>query len=145
MKGIDIDYTKLLNLLVGDNRLVRAFFYTGSDNAENKQRGFLHWMRCNGFRVVTKQVRPETKSVSIDVEMTTDMLGLWPHYDTCVIVSGSQNFIYPIILLASRGVRIITVGFDDSMSNKLIEVSDKVINLDAHIEEIRKESNNEEV
>ena len=49
--NIDIDYNKLLRVLLGDGRLLRAFFYTGVDVGAERQQGFLLWMRRNGFRV----------------------------------------------------------------------------------------------
>ena len=56
--GFEVDYSRLLNLLVGrDRELLRAFFYTGVDETADRQRGFLHWMRRNGFRVVQKPVK----------------------------------------------------------------------------------------
>ena len=48
--NIDIDYNKLLRVLLGDGRLLRAFFYTGVDVGAERQQGFLLWMRRNGFR-----------------------------------------------------------------------------------------------
>ncbi|WP_155942037.1 NYN domain-containing protein, partial [Richelia intracellularis] len=54
--GIEIDYAKLLVLLIRDSRLLRAFFYTGVDRTNDKQQGFLLWMRRNGYRLVTKDV-----------------------------------------------------------------------------------------
>ena len=53
--GFEVDYAKLLAVLVGkDRELLRAFFYTGVDEGADRQRGFLHWMRRNGFRVIQK-------------------------------------------------------------------------------------------
>src|SRR5262245_48911072 len=45
--NIDIDYNKLLRVLLGDGRLLRAFFYTGVDVGAERQQGFLLWMRRN--------------------------------------------------------------------------------------------------
>ena len=52
--GIEIDYTKLLCRLTGGSRLLRSFFYTGVDRNNEKQQGFLLWMRRNGYRVISK-------------------------------------------------------------------------------------------
>mgnify|MGYP003694206781 FL=1 len=38
--NIDIDYNKLLRVLLGDGRLFRAFFYTGVDAGAERQQGF---------------------------------------------------------------------------------------------------------
>jgi hypothetical protein len=55
--NIDIDYNKLLRVLLGDGRLLRAFFYTGVDIGAERQQGFLLWMRRNGFRVIQKELK----------------------------------------------------------------------------------------
>jgi uncharacterized LabA/DUF88 family protein len=54
--NIDIDYNKLLRVLLGDGRLLRAFFYTGVDVGAERQQGFLLWMRRNGFKVAGEPV-----------------------------------------------------------------------------------------
>lgn len=54
--GIEIDYTKLLCRLTCGSRLLRSFFYTGVDPTNEKQQGFLLWMRRNGYRVITKEL-----------------------------------------------------------------------------------------
>ena len=54
--GIEIDYSKLLYRLTGGSRLLRSFFYTGVDRTNEKQQGFLLWMRRNGYRVIAKDL-----------------------------------------------------------------------------------------
>ncbi|PSB52826.1 NYN domain-containing protein, partial [Chamaesiphon polymorphus] len=54
--NIEIDYTKLLARLTGGSRLLRSFFYTGVDRTNEKQQGFLLWMRRNGYRVIAKDL-----------------------------------------------------------------------------------------
>ena len=48
---------KLLRVLLGDGRLLRAFFYTGWMSSPERQQGFLLWMRRNGFRVIQKELK----------------------------------------------------------------------------------------
>src|SRR3954447_16937944 len=70
--NIDIDYNKLLRVLLGDGRLLRAFFYTGVDVGAERQQGFLLWMRRNGFRVIHKELKTfydGTRKANLDVEM----------------------------------------------------------------------------
>ena len=52
----EIDYIKLLQCLTRDRQLLRAYFYTGVNPQNQKQQNFLHWMRCNGYRVVSKEL-----------------------------------------------------------------------------------------
>ncbi|MGC8714629.1 MAG: NYN domain-containing protein, partial [Leptodesmis sp.] len=54
--GIEIDYTRLLQCLVRNRKLVRSYFYTGVDRTNEKQHGFLLWMSRNGYRVVSKEL-----------------------------------------------------------------------------------------
>ena len=75
--NIDIDYNKLLRVLLGDGRLLRAFFYTGVDIGAERQQGFLLWMRRNGFRVIQKELKTfydGTRKANLDVEIAVDML-----------------------------------------------------------------------
>ena len=70
--NIDIDYNKLLRVLLGDGRLFRAFFYTGVDAGAERQQGFLLWMRRNGFRVVQKELKTfydGSRKANLDVEI----------------------------------------------------------------------------
>ena len=74
--GIEIDYTKLLCRLTEGSRLLRSFFYTGVDRTNEKQQGFLLWMRRNGYRVISKdlvQLPDGSKKANLDVEIAVDM------------------------------------------------------------------------
>src|SRR6266481_5423275 len=89
--NIDIDYNKLLRVLLGDGRLLRAFFYTGVDVGAERQQGFLLWMRRNGFRVIQKELKTfydGSRKANLDVEIAVDMLSLAGRYDTAVLDSG---------------------------------------------------------
>src|SRR5438270_3166117 len=97
--NIDIDYNKLLRVLLGDGRLLRAFFYTGVDVGAERQQGFLLWMRRNGFRVIHKELKTfydGTRKANLDVEIAVDMLSLAGRYDTAVLVSGDEDFVYAV-------------------------------------------------
>src|ERR1051325_8517470 len=66
--NIDIDYNKLLRVLLGDGRLL--------------------WMRRNGFRVIQKELKTfydGTRKANLDVEIAVDMLSLAGRYDTAVL------------------------------------------------------------
>ena len=100
--GIEIDYTKLLVRLTAGSKLLRSFFYTGVDRTNEKQQGFLLWMRRNGYRVVTKelvQLPDGSKKANLDVEIAVDMMTLAGSYDTAVLVSGDGDLAYACRLL----------------------------------------------
>lgn len=142
--NIDIDYNKLLRILLGDGRLLRAFFYTGVDAGAERQQGFLLWMRRNGFRVVQKELKTfydGTRKANLDVEIAVDMLSLAGRYDTAVLVSGDEDFVYAINAVAYKGCRVEVAGFRSNTAPRLIDVADFFIDLGDIAELIKKDLN----
>ncbi|HZI18946.1 MAG TPA: NYN domain-containing protein [Pyrinomonadaceae bacterium] len=140
--NIDIDYNKLLRVLLGDGRLLRAFFYTGVDVSAERQQGFLLWMRRNGFRVIHKELKTfydGTRKANMDVEIAVDMLSLAGRYDTAVLVSGDEDFVYAVNAVAYKGCRVEVAGFRSNTAPKLIDVSDYFIDLGEIADKVRKE------
>jgi uncharacterized LabA/DUF88 family protein len=140
--NIDIDYNKLLRVLLGDGRLLRAFFYTGVDVGAERQQGFLLWMRRNGFRVIHKELKTfydGTRKANLDVEIAVDMLSLAGRYDTAVLVSGDEDFVYAVNAVAYKGCRVEVAGFRSNTAPKLIDVADYFIDLGEIAERVRKE------
>lgn len=139
--GIEIDYTKLLYRLTGGSRLLRAFFYTGVDRTNEKQQGFLLWMRRNGYRVIAKdlvQLPDGSKKANLDVEIAVDMMALVGAYDTAVIVSGDGDLAYAVNAVSYRGSRVEVVSLRSMTSDSLINVADRYIDLDQIKEDIQK-------
>lgn len=140
--GIEIDYTKLLVRLTGGSRLLRAFFYTGVDRTNEKQQGFLLWMRRNGYRVVAKdlvQLPDGSKKANLDVEIAVDMMCLVGAYDTAILVSGDGDLAYAVDAVSYRGVRVEVVSLRAMTSDVLINVADRYIDLDQIKDDIQKE------
>ncbi|MCX7593082.1 MAG: NYN domain-containing protein [Fischerella sp.] len=141
--GIEIDYSKLLSHLAKGGRLLRAFFYTGVDRTNDKQQGFLLWMRRNGYRVVTKDVVqfPDgSKKANLEVEIAVDMMTLASYCDTVVLVSGDGDLAYAVNAVSYKGVRVEIVSLRSMTSDNLINVADCFIDLDSIKEEIQKVS-----
>ncbi len=141
--NIDIDYNKLLRVLLGDGRLLRAFFYTGVDTNAERQQGFLLWMRRNGFRVIQKELKTfydGTRKANLDVEIAVDMLSLAGRYETAVLVSGDEDFVYAVNAVAYKGCRVEVAGFRSNTAPKLIDVADYFIDLGEIAEKVRKEN-----
>lgn len=141
--NIDIDYNKLLRLLLGDGRLLRAFFYTGVDAGAERQQGFLLWMRRNGFRVVQKELKTfydGTRKANLDVEIAVDMLSLAGRYDTAVLVSGDEDFVYALNAIAYKGCRVEVAGFRSNTAPRLIDVADFFIDMGDIAELVRKDA-----
>lgn len=143
--NLDIDYNKLLRVLLGDGRLLRAFFYTGVDAGAERQQGFLLWMRRNGFRVVQKELKTfydGTRKANLDVEIAVDMLSLAGKYDTAVLVSGDEDFVYAVNAVAYKGCRVEVAGFRSNTAPKLIDVADYFIDIGDISDRVRKDYSN---
>jgi uncharacterized LabA/DUF88 family protein len=139
--GIEIDYSKLLARLTGASRLLRSFFYTGVDRTNEKQQGFLLWMRRNGYRVIAKdlvQLPDGSKKANLDVEIAVDMMKLVGKYDTAVLVSGDGDLAYAVDAVSYCGARVEVVSLRSMTSDSLINVADRYIDLDQVKEDIQK-------
>lgn len=141
--GMEIDYVKLLCRLTNGSRLLRAFFYTGVDSSNEKQQGFLLWMRRNGYRVVTKDIVPVAenfKKPNLNVEIAVDMITLAPYYDTAVLVSGDGDLAYAVNAVSRLGSRVEVVSLRTITSDSLIDVADYFIDFDSIKQHIQKDS-----
>ncbi len=140
--GIEIDYTKLLSRLTGGSRLLRSFFYTGVDRTNEKQQGFLLWMRRNGYRVIAKdlvQLPDGSKKANLDVEIAVDLMALVGAYDTAVLVSGDGDLAYAVDAVSYRGARVEVVSLRAMTSDSLINVADRYIDLEQIKDDIQKD------
>lgn len=139
--NIDIDYTKLLYYLTKGRRLVRAYFYTGIDRSNEKQQGFLMWMRHNGYRVITKdviQLPDGSKKANLDVEIAVDMMKLASYCDAAVLVSGDGDLAYVVNALSYQGVQMEVVSLYSMTSDSLIKVADCYTDLASIKQQIQK-------
>lgn len=130
--GIEIDYVRLLQTLVGQRQLLRSYFYTGVDPKNEKQRGFLLWLSRHGYRVISKdlaQVADGSRRANLHVEMAVDMLRLADHCDTITLLSGDGHLTYAVDALSGRGVRVELVSLQSMTSDTLIDLADCYINL----------------
>jgi hypothetical protein len=112
------------------------------DVGAERQQGFLLWMRRNGFRVVQKELKTfydGTRKANLDVEIAVDMLSLAGRYDTAVLVSGDEDFVYAVNAVAYKGCRVEIAGFRSNTAPKLIDVSDYFIDLGEIADKVRKE------
>jgi uncharacterized LabA/DUF88 family protein len=129
---IEIDYVKLLNFLIQGRRLLRAYFYTGTDYSSERQQGFLLWMRRNGYRVVTKdllQLADGSKTANLDVEIVIDMITLAPHCDILMLLSGNGNLTYAVNAVSYQGAQVELISLRSMTSESLINVVDRYTDL----------------
>ena len=99
-------------------------------------------MRRNGFRVIQKELKTfydGSRKANLDVEIAVDMLSLAGRYDTAVLVSGDEDFVYAVNAVAYKGCRVELAGFRSNTAPKLIDVADYFIDLGEIAERVRKD------
>jgi uncharacterized LabA/DUF88 family protein len=139
--GIKIDYVRMRDLLLRGRKLLRAYFYAPQTQMAE---GFFTFLRSNGFRVISKELREYTdaatgsitKKCNLDIEIAIDMLLLAPHYDTAVLVSGDGDFVRLVDALSYQGKRVEICALRRNTSGDLINICDGYIDLEAVREEI---------
>src|SRR2546423_10664785 len=67
------------------------------------------------------------------------MLSLAGRYDTAVLVSGDEDFVYAVNAVAYKGCRVEIAGFRSNTAPKLIDVADYFIDLGEIADRVRKE------
>jgi uncharacterized LabA/DUF88 family protein len=140
--GIEINYSKFLYELAKNHRFLRAFFYTTANHTNEKQQGFLLWMRRNGYRVITKDfVLEHSKPANLDVEIAVDMMQLAHCCETMVLVSGDGNLAYAVDRVTYQGVQVEVVSLRSMLSERLLNVCDRFIDFETLKHTIQKEKN----
>ncbi|WP_121971191.1 NYN domain-containing protein [Leptolyngbya sp. BC1307] len=130
--NIEVDYRRLLSTLVRGRRLLRAYFYTGVDPQNEKQRGFLLWLNRHGHRVVSKELThmPDgSRKANMHVEMAVDMMRIAEHCTTLTLLGGDGNLAYALQVLSQRGVSIEVVSLQSMTSDSLIDLADSYTDL----------------
>ncbi len=95
-----LDYLKLCEKLAGPRRLVRSYFYTAISSQSEGKIDFINFLKLNGFKVVTKEIKSFNESEatnrslrsSLDMEMAIDVLELAPSLDTVILCTGDGDF-----------------------------------------------------
>lgn len=134
--GVKIDYTKLLEFLVNNRRLYRAYAYLAVSPDDNISQPFLTWLRRNGFRVITKNLRrfPDgTTKGDLDMELAVDLLSQAPYIDVAVIVSGDGDFYYLVDRAQRLGLRVEIASTPRYTATDLMEIADRYIDLEANL------------
>jgi uncharacterized LabA/DUF88 family protein len=81
-----------------------------------------------------------TRKANLDVEIAVDMLSLAGKYDTAVLVSGDEDFVYAVNAVAYKGCRVEVAGFRSNTAPKLIDVADFFIDIGEIGELVRKDT-----
>jgi uncharacterized LabA/DUF88 family protein len=142
--GRSLDWLKLREFLAGPNtgrNLIEMVVYAGLPPAtpawqaeRDKKNKFMHWLRSNGFMVVTKDGAPAEEGhykANVDVMMAIDALELSVEMrpDVVILVTGDADFAYLAIKLRRRGIRVEVASVAANLGNLLKSAANDVIDL----------------
>src|SRR5713101_2427794 len=142
--GRGLDWLKLRDFLAGPNTgrdLIEMVVYAGLPPAiptwqdeRDKKNKFVHWLRSNGFMVVTKDGAPAEEGrykANVDVMMAIDALELSIEMrpDVVILVTGDADFAYLAIKLRRRGIRVEVASVSQNLGNILRSAANEVIDL----------------
>ena len=142
--GRGLDWLKLREFLAGPNTgrdLIEMVVYAGLPPAtpawqaeRDKKNKFMHWLRSNGFMVVTKDGAPAEEGhykANVDVMMAIDALELSVEMrpDVVILVTGDADFAYLAIKLRRRGIRVEVASVAANLGNLLKSAANDVIDL----------------
>src|SRR6202051_4340582 len=142
--GRGLDWIKLRDFLAGPatgRDLIEMVVYAGLPPAtpawqeeRDKKNKFMHWLRSNGFLVVTKDGSPAEEGhykANVDVMMAIDAveLSLEMRPDVVILVTGDADFAYLAIKLRRHGIRVEAASVAPNLGNMLKSAANHVIDL----------------
>lgn len=130
----NINFLKLLKLLINDRILIRATAYTISADAQ-KEKDFILALNKSGFKVKAKKLQIFSgglKKGNWDIGMAIDAVKMSKKLDVAIIISGDGDFTDLVDYLQHEGLWVEVAGFGASTSNELKEKADIFIDLDNH-------------
>jgi uncharacterized LabA/DUF88 family protein len=144
--GRGLDWLRLRDFLAGPETgrdLIEMVVYAGLPPAiplwqdeRDKKNKFIHWLRSNGFLVVTKDGAPAEEGhykANVDVLMAIDAmeLAVGTEPDVIILVTGDADFADLAIKLRRRGIRVEVASVAQNLGNTLKSAANAVIDLAA--------------
>lgn len=142
--GRGLDWLKLREFLAGPDSgrdLIEMVVYAGLpppiplwQDERDKKNKFMHWLRSNGFLVVTKDGAPAEEGhykANVDVMMAIDALELAVEMqpDVVILVTGDADFAYLATKLRRGGIRVEVASVEQNLGNILRAAANAVIDL----------------
>jgi uncharacterized LabA/DUF88 family protein len=142
--GRKLDWLKLRDHLANADagrELIEMVIYSGLpppmpewQNERDKKNKFLHWLRSNGFLVVTKDGSPgdgKHYKANVDVLMAIDAveLSIEMRPEVVVLVTGDADFAHLALQLRRRGIRVEVAATAQTMGTGLKGAANEVIDL----------------
>jgi uncharacterized LabA/DUF88 family protein len=142
--GRGLDWLKLREFLAGPDTgrdLIEMVVYAGLpptipswQEERDKKNKFMHWLRSNGFLVVTKDGAPAEEGhykANVDVMMAIDALelSLEMRPDVVILVTGDADFAYLATKLRQHGIRVEVASVTANLGHILRAAANEVIDL----------------
>ncbi len=142
--GRGLDWLRLREFLTGaetGRALIEMVVYAGLPPAiplwqdeRDKKNKFMHWLRSNGFLVVTKDGAPAEEGhykANVDVMMAIDALELSVEMqpDVVILVTGDADFAYLATKLRRRGIRVEVASVTQNLGGVLKAAANAMIDL----------------
>jgi len=142
--GRGLDWLRLRDFLTGTDsgrELIEMVVYAGLpppiplwQEERDKKNKFVHWLRSNGFMVVTKDGAPADEGhykANVDVMMAIDALELSVEMepDVVILVTGDADFAYLATKLRRRGIHVEVASVAQNLGNVLRSAANAVIDL----------------
>ncbi len=121
-----LDFEKLLNVSVGQRRLIRAISYV-VQSPEVDQSGFISMLQQKGYEVRQKDLRLRSDGSAKgdwDMGMALDIVGLVDTLDVVVLVTGDGDFVSLLNLVKTIGPRVELISFLHNTARDLIQSAD---------------------
>jgi len=142
--GRGLDWLKLRDFLAGPDTgrdLIEMVVYAGLPPAipawqeeRDRKNKFVHWLRSNGFMVVTKDGAPAEEGhykANVDVMMAIDAmeLSIEMRPDAVILVTGDADFAYLATKLRRHGIRVEVASVGANLGHILRSAANHVIDL----------------
>ena len=139
-----MDWLKLRDFFGDEKRgreVIEMVVYVGLPPAmavwqseRDKKNKFVHWLRTNGFLVVTKDGSPAEEGhykSNVDVMMAIDAVELSAAMrpDLVILVTGDADFAYLALHLRRSGIRVEVASVSENLGSGLKSAANEVIDL----------------
>ena len=138
-KGMYLDYSDMVRILVGDDELVRVRVYDSIPNRNPELEALHESLRSNGFEVVEKRPQAAENNLNtvcvqkeVDTSLVVDMVGLAAQddFDKAIVVSGDRDMRPAVEWIENMGKTAVVAGFHDTLCTEFRDERDNTVVID---------------
>lgn len=122
-----VDFKRLVDILVGERKLVNAFAYVIRSEFTPKEIDFFEALVRQGIllRIKELQIYPDgTKKADWDIGIAIDIIKFSRLVDVVILITGDGDFYHLVEYLQNQGKQVEIAGFSQTTSTKLKETAD---------------------